>query len=81
MLAGILIILDNRYNVGDIVKINDFTGEVINLGLQATKLKNPNGDVYVINNSNITSLINYSEYDSVLFIDLPVTKFTWSRFI
>lgn len=44
MLAGILIILDNRYNVGDFVKINDFTGEVTSLGLQTTKLKSSSGD-------------------------------------
>ena len=73
MLSGILIIFDNRYNVGDIVKINDFTGEVLTLGLQSTRLKNPNGDIFTINNSSITSVINYSEDNSVLFIDIPIS--------
>ena len=73
MLSGILIILDDRYNVGDTVKINDFTGEVINLGLQSTKVKNVSGNVYTINNSSITSVINYSEYNTVLYLDIPVS--------
>ena len=41
-----------------IVKINDFIGMVINLGLQNTKLKGFNGDVYTITNSNISSITN-----------------------
>ena len=56
MLAGILIILDNRYNVGDFVKINDFTGEVTSLGLQTTKLKSFSGEVFTISNTNIKEL-------------------------
>ena len=73
MLAGILIILDDRYNVGDTVKINDFTGEVINLGLQSTKVKNISGNIYTINNSSITSVINYSEVNSTVYLDIPVS--------
>ena len=73
MLAGILIIMDDRYNVGDYVRINDFTGEVVMLGLQSTKVKDANQNVFTINNSNITTVINYSNNDSVLFIDIPVS--------
>lgn len=72
-LAGIEIILDNRYNVGDTVKINDFTGEVLNLGLQTTKLKDFYGDVYTINNSSISSVVNYSEYDTVMYLNIPIS--------
>ena len=73
MLSGILIILDNRYNVGDTVKINDFTGEVISLGLQTTKLKDYQGDVFTINNSSISSVINYTEYDTNMYLDIPIS--------
>lgn len=73
MLAGILIILDNRYNVGDYVKINDFTGEVVNLGLQTTKLKNSDGSIFTITNSSISSVINYSESNSVLFYSINIS--------
>lgn len=71
MLSGILIISDNRYNVGDTIKVNGFTGEVLNLGLQTTKLKDLNGDVFTINNSSITSVVNYSEMNTTLYIDIP----------
>ena len=71
MLSGILIILDNRYNVGDMVKINDFTGEVLSLGLQTSKIKDVNGDIYTINNASITSVINYSQANTELYLDIP----------
>ena len=73
MLAGILIILDNRYNVGDFVKINDFTGEVTSLGLQTTKLKSFSGEVFTISNTNITNVINYSEANTSLYYGIEVS--------
>ncbi len=76
MLAGILIIFDNRYNIGDIVEINSFTGEVISLGLQTTKLKSYTGEIFTISNSSITTIKNYSQSDSLLVMDLPVSYTT-----
>lgn len=73
MLAGILIILDNRYNVGDFVKINDFTGEVTSLGLQTTKLKSASGEVFTISNTNIASVVNYSEANTNLYYGIEVS--------
>lgn len=72
MLSGMFIIFDNRYNVGDTVKINDFVGEVINLGLQTTKLKSFTGEIFTITNSSITTVINYTENDTLLTLDIGV---------
>lgn len=74
LLAGITIIFDNHYMQGDIVTINGFKGEVIELGLQSTKIKSYNGEVLVIGNSLINSVINHSMYDTKLILELPVHK-------
>ena len=74
LLAGITIIFDNHYMKGDIVTINGFKGEVIELGLQSTKIKAYNGEVMVIGNSLINSVINHSMYDTKLIIEIPVNK-------
>ncbi len=76
MLSGMFIIFDNRYNIGDIVKINDFTGEVISLGFQTTKLKAYTGEIFTIANSSITTITNYSECDTLLVLELPVSYTT-----
>ena len=73
LLSGISIIFDNHYMVGDVVEINGFKGEVISLGLQSTKVKSYTGEVFIIGNSLITSIINYSQNDSKLLIDIPVS--------
>ncbi len=74
LLAGLTIIFDNQYAVGDIVTIGTFKGEVINLGLKTTKLKAFNGDVKIISNRNINEVINHSLENSMIIIDLPFNR-------
>lgn len=74
LLSGISIIFDNHYMQGDVVTINGFKGEVIELGLQTTKVKSYSGEVMIVNNSLITSVINHSMYNTKLIIDIPVIK-------
>ncbi|MDD3391937.1 MAG: mechanosensitive ion channel [Bacilli bacterium] len=73
-LAGITIIFDNQYVVGDIVMIGDFKGEVISLGLKTTKIKAWTGEVKMIANHNISEVINYSSNNSLAIVDLPFSK-------
>lgn len=70
-LAGIFIIFDNEYAVGDWVQINGFTGEVISLGLKTTKIKAYTGEVKVLSNSSFTEVINYNLYPTTLFMEIP----------
>ena len=72
LLSGIFIIFDNQYSVGDMVEINDFTGEVISLGLRTTKIKSFTGEVLIISNSLINEVINYNLESTNLIIDLNV---------
>ncbi len=59
-LSGISIITENQYEVGDIIQIGTYKGEVISLGLKTTRIRNIEGDVKIIANRNITEIINYS---------------------
>lgn len=71
-LAGVFLIFDNAYAVGDWVKINDFTGEVVALGLKTTKVKSYTGEVKILSNSSFTEVINYNLERSKMVIYLPV---------
>lgn len=73
LLAGFSIIFENAYAVGDTITVGNFKGKVISLGLKTTKIQNINGDIEVISNSNITSVINHSLDDAYEFIDIPVS--------
>ena len=70
-ISGITIIMDNYFVVGDIVTFNDFTGEVIDMGLKTTKIKKHNGEVLVVANRNIDAIINISQKPANIVIDIP----------
>ena len=70
-ISGITIIMDNFFVVGDIVTFNDFTGEVIDMGLKTTKIKKVNGEVLVIANRNIDAIVNISQKPANVVIDIP----------
>lgn len=73
LLAGFSIIFENAYAVGDTITVGNFKGKVISLGLKTTKIQAINGDIEIISNSNITSVINHSLDDAYEFIDIPVS--------
>lgn len=70
---GISFIFDNEYAVGDHVKINGFEGDVIELGLRATKIKAYTGEILILPNSSITEVINYSLNNANLILDISVS--------
>lgn len=71
--AGVFILFDNQYTIGDIVSINGFKGEVISFGLMSTKIKNANGDILILSNSSFKEVINYSMGNTNLLINLDVS--------
>lgn len=71
-LAGISIISENQYDIGDTVTINDFRGEVISVGLRTTKLKSYKGEYYFIANHNIDKVINHSLAKNLAIVNVDV---------
>ena len=71
--AGIFILFDDQYVIGDVVEVNGFKGEVIGFGLMSTKIKNATGDVLIISNSSFKEVINFSRTNSSLVITLDVS--------
>lgn len=73
VLAGIFIIAEDQFDVGDIVDINGFMGEVISVGIKTTRLKNYEGKIKIISNRNISEVINCSKNNSMAIIDIPIS--------
>lgn len=71
-LAGVFILFDNQYSIGDTVRINGFKGEVISFGLMSTKIKAYSGEVLIVSNSSFKEVINYSFNKSSLYIKIDV---------
>ena len=60
MLTGIFILIEDQYTVGDTIKIAGLTGTVEDLSLRVTKLRDSDGTVYIVPNSQITTVSNLS---------------------
>ena len=71
-LAGVCILFDDKYTIGDIISVNGFKGEVIAFGLMTTKIKAATGEIKIISNSSFKEVTNYSQNKTVLFITLDV---------
>jgi len=70
--AGFFIIADREYEVGDYVEIDGFFGEVKEMGLKTTKVLSWTGEIKTFNNSTVGNVINYSQHNNVVVIDIGV---------
>lgn len=59
--AGLSIILEKQFVVGNFVEVDDFRGEVIEIGPRNTRIKNIYGNILIMANSDIREIVNLSE--------------------
>lgn len=72
VLNGILILLEDQFNVGDTVKLAGLSGVVEAMTLRKTSVRDGDGTLYVIPNSQITTVANQSIGYSVATINVSV---------
>ena len=65
ILAGIFIVFEGDYQVGDIVILDGWRGEIQSIGVRTTKLIDAGYNVKIINNSEIKTIINQSKELSI----------------
>ena len=60
MLNGTMILLEDQFNVGDVVTVAGLTGTVESMTLRKTTVRGGDGTLYVVPNSQITTVANQS---------------------
>jgi len=73
--GGAIITMDKPFKVGDRVKVDQYYGDILNVGPRSTRLKTLDYQVVTIPNNKITTniIVNYSEPDEKLRITIPVS--------
>lgn len=71
-LNGMLFLLEDQYNVGDWVKLAGLSGQVEAMTLRKTTVRDGDGTLYVIPNSQITTVANMTRDFSVTTINVDV---------
>ena len=71
MLAGMFILFEKQYAVGDFVKIGEYTGTVTSIAMRLTYLTNIDGQKVIIPNGQIKQVINYGNEYNVARLVIP----------
>jgi small-conductance mechanosensitive channel len=71
-LAGIFMLLEDQYGVGDVVDIGPATGTVEAVTLRTTRLRDVNGVVWYMRNGEISRIGNQSQNWARAVLDVPV---------
>ena len=75
-IAGVGIILEDQYGVGDVVDLGEASGTVEAVGLRITRLRDAHGVVWYARNGEILRVGNKSQGYAQVVIDMPVAHDT-----
>src|SRR4051794_17867660 len=75
-IAGIGIILEDQYGVGDVVDLGEASGTVEAVGLRITRLRDAHGVVWYVRNGEVLRVGNKSQGYAQVVIDMPVAHDT-----
>ena len=64
LVTGIFMIFENQYNVGDFIEVAGFRGRVTSIGIRTTCITDMGGNVKIINNSDMSNILNRSSHAS-----------------
>ncbi len=71
-LAGIFMVLEDQYGVGDSVDLGEASGSVEAVGLRVTRLRDVNGTVWYVRNGEILRVGNQSQNWARTVLDITV---------
>ena len=72
VIAGFMIIVEDQYGIGDIIRIADVSGKVEAIKLRTTVLRDLEGNVHHVPNGEIAVASNLTQGFSAVVIDVPV---------
>ncbi len=75
MISGFFLIVDSVFTVGEMVTIGTVTGEVVEMGMRVTSIKDPSGRLYIIPNGDISTVTNLSRNPISDTIEITVSAY------
>ena len=72
IVAGIFIIAEHLFDVGDIIVLDGFRGTVVSIGIRSTKIADIGDSILTVRNSSIGSLVNLTDRMSCAALCIPL---------
>ena len=73
LIAGVFVLMENQYRVGDVVKVADVIGMVEDINMRKTVLRDLDGIVHHVPNGEIRVASNYSRLFARVNLNIPVS--------
>lgn len=72
VIAGLFIVFEHVFEVGDIVVVGGFRGTVKEIGIRTTRIEDAGGNVKLVNNSDLRALVNMSDQLSIASCEIGI---------
>ena len=72
IIAGLFIVFEELFDVGDIIVVDGFRGTVKEIGIRTTQIEDAGGDIKVVNNSDIRTLVNMTSQLSLAICEVDI---------
>lgn len=72
IIAGLFIVFEKTFDVGDIIVVDGFRGTVKEIGIRTTKIEDAGGDIKIVNNSDVRTLVNMTSELSLAVCDVDI---------
>ncbi|MBO4213034.1 MAG: mechanosensitive ion channel family protein [Clostridia bacterium] len=72
VIAGLFIVFEHVFEVGDIIVVSGFRGTVKEIGIRTTRIEDAGGNVKIINNADLRALVNMSEQLSLANCEIGI---------
>lgn len=73
-ISGMIIMAEDQYRVGELVKIGSLEGYVEAVSLRLTKLRDFNGSLHIIQNGSISAVTNESRGPQRVYANISISK-------
>ncbi|MCD8199945.1 MAG: mechanosensitive ion channel [Coriobacteriaceae bacterium] len=72
IISGLFIIFEGEFRVGDIIKVDDWRGTVMEIGIRTIKIEDAAQNIKIIRNSDVNDVINMTKKYSYLSIEVGI---------
>ncbi len=72
IIAGLFIVFEKVFDVGDIIVVDGFRGTVKEIGIRTTQIVDIGGNIKIVNNSDLKSVVNMTNQLSLAICDIGV---------
>lgn len=71
--AGLSIVFEGSFRVGELIRLKNFEGRVESIGIRMTKIVSRDNSMMIINNKDIKEMINLSRLTSWVTVNIRIS--------